>query len=113
MLTASYRLRSDADFRKVKAKGKLYQSPDFALAVLSKDTNDSSRFGFVVSTKISKSAVVRNKVKRILREAVTKVISEVKAGYDCVFLVKTPILNSNKEDLMKEVERVMKIANIT
>lgn len=112
MLKAINRLRADSDFKRVKDKGSLTQSEDFALAVLNRTDSKPSRFGFVVSTKISKSAVARNGIKRTLRNAVDTNISKVKEGFDCVFLVKPVILKKKKEEVALEVERVMKNANL-
>ena len=46
---------------------------------------DRSRFGFMVSKRIG-NAVVRNKVKRRLREAVR--VTPVKAGWDAVLIAR-------------------------
>lgn len=47
-----------------------------------------SRFGFVVSKKIDKRAVVRNKVKRILRNCLQECLVEIRPGIDFLFIVK-------------------------
>lgn len=48
-----------------------------------------TRVGFVVSTKVSKRAVVRNKLKRRMREAVRTVISELQPGIDIAFMARS------------------------
>lgn len=112
MLSPKNRLKLDSDFKRVKDKGKLFQSDHFALATYDRGDTADSRFGFVVSTKISKSAVARNRVKRALRSAVANVINGVKRGVDGVFLVKSVILNADRGELAGEVERVMKNAGL-
>ena len=112
MLKAENRLRSDADFKKVKNEGTITQSEDFALATLDRDDAKPTRFGFVVSTKISKSAVARNGIKRALRSSVAGLITRVKAGQDVVFLVKVVIMKKKIGEVAHEVERVMQSAKL-
>ncbi len=112
MLSNQNRLRLDSDFKRVKEKGSLFQSEDFALAVYDRGETGDSRFGFVVSTKISKSAVARNGIKRALRASVVELLPKIKKGVDVVFLVKQTILKKKKEDITLEVERTVKIAKL-
>lgn len=65
-------------------------------------------FNFIVSTKISKKAVMRNLVKRRLSEAVRLTNCPSVSG---VFLCKKNILNKNYQELKKEVENVFNRTN--
>lgn len=47
-----------------------------------------SRFAFVVPKSVDKRAVARNRVRRLVREAVRLAIPNVAAGWDVVVLVK-------------------------
>ncbi|TSC76528.1 MAG: ribonuclease P protein component [Parcubacteria group bacterium Gr01-1014_31] len=47
-----------------------------------------SRFAFVVSNKVSKHAVQRNRLRRQLRELVRAMLPEVAGGYDVVVTVQ-------------------------
>ena len=112
MLSLKNRLKLDSDFKRVKEKGTLVQSENFALAIHDRGDAEDTRFGFVVSTKISKSAVARNGIKRALRSGIVNIIDRVKRGVDVVFLVKPIILKKKKEELLVEVERAMKSAKL-
>lgn len=57
---------------------------------------DQSRFGFVVSKRIG-NAVVRNRVKRRLREAVRT--SHVKTGWDTIFIARKGSEKANYQEL--------------
>jgi ribonuclease P protein component len=50
------------------------------------------RVGFVVSKRISKQAVERNYVKRLLSEAMRPVLVDIPAGWDIVVSVKQTII---------------------
>jgi ribonuclease P protein component len=107
MLPQENRLTEKIDFDEVKEKGKIVQSDSFAFAYLAKKAGNPSRFGFVVSTKISKAATLRNRVKRALREAVRQNIFYTKKGIDGVFLAKTAILKKSTPEIMNEVKQIL------
>ena len=64
------------------------QSSKQAMKQSSNETMISSRFGFVISNKISKLATRRNALKRQLRMIVEKSLPNIKPGYDVVMIVK-------------------------
>jgi len=102
MLAAAYRLKSEQEFEKVKQNGIVAQNPLFGLVVLDRKDKQISRFGFVVSNKISNKATLRSKAKRALRESVRHHTSLLKSGYSCVFLAKQPIIKAYTSDIMHE-----------
>ena len=104
MLAAKHRIRKKKDFEEIKEKGNLYQRDLFGVVVLKKEKSLDSRFGFVVSTKISKHASQRNRIKRALREAVRHHLYIVEKGYDIIFLPKTNILRKSTDEMMREVK---------
>ncbi|MEA3293180.1 MAG: ribonuclease P protein component, partial [Patescibacteria group bacterium] len=64
---------------------------------------DLNRFGFIVSKKVSKKAVIRNKIKRRLREIIKARIAKMKQGYDIIILVYPEI----KEKSFLEIENIV------
>ncbi len=67
---------------------------------------EASRFAFVFSTKVSKSAVKRNKARRRMREAVRLALPDIRGGYDIVFIAKKDILDKD----YAEIESTIKFA---
>ncbi|TEU01915.1 ribonuclease P protein component [Candidatus Woesebacteria bacterium] len=112
MLTRVNRLTGTGNFDRVKEEGSLFQSESFAIAILLREDEEPSRFGFIVSNKISKRANIRNKIKRILREAVKANLPELKSGFDVIFLVKKVALARQAKDIMNEVSIVFKKADL-
>lgn len=112
MLALINRLTGKQDFDRVKEKGRLFQGNAFAVAVLAKKEKGPSRFGFVVSNKISKKANIRNKIKRALRETVRQNLPKLKSGFDVVFLVKKVVLEKQIKDIINEVPVVFKKADL-
>jgi len=77
MLPKINRLTKKKDFELVFKKGIVFKN-DFLLFKTIKNHLKESRFGFVVSKKISNKANIRNKVKRRLRQAVLNKLKEFK-----------------------------------
>ncbi len=80
----SLRLTGNKQFTRIRGQGKTAANRFLVIRYLPNGL-DHSRFGFMVSRRIG-NAVIRNKVKRRLREAVR--LTPVKAGWDAVFIAR-------------------------
>lgn len=107
MLPKENRLTDDYDFRRVRRLGKTYHCPIFSLTVASQKVPGPPRFGFVISTKIDKRATVRNRIKRLLRDAVRLKLTEVPDGFDLVFVVRPKIKEKSYEEICAEVDKIL------
>ena len=83
----NHRLRRNRDFRIVFARGTSVANRFYVLYVIKKPSESEVRVGFSVSKKIG-NAVTRNRVKRILREAMRGMVNELPAGCDCVLIAR-------------------------
>ena len=111
MIASVYRLRGNS-FKEVLDKGKMVQSDSFGISFVKREDEEVPRFGFIVSTKVSKEAVQRNRIKRALSEAVRFMTSDIKSGYDVVFLAKQRAARSSTDVLMNEVREAIKAAGL-
>ncbi|NPA54475.1 MAG: ribonuclease P protein component [Aquificae bacterium] len=67
------------------------------------------RFAFIVSKKLSKKAVERNRAKRLLKEAIRKEYQFFEnLSFDIVFIGRKFILNSKLQDVLKDIETFLK-----
>jgi len=101
-------MKRQEDFEKVKEEGKLFQAEAFAVAIQKREDSEQTKFGFVVSTKVSGMSTQRNRVKRALSEAVRHNLNLIGRGYNMVFLAKKSIIKKSTEEIMKEVESTLK-----
>lgn len=62
----------------------------------------ATKVGFIVSSKVSKKATERNRIKRLFREIMRKIIPDLKTNIVGVFLVKSDILKADPEKVEKE-----------
>lgn len=109
MLPQKFRLNKTKDIENVSKKGKSIGSKFFVLKYLP-NSLENSRIGFVISTKISKKAIVRNKIKRQMREIIRTHINEIPHGYDILFFTKGSIKDVNFSTLEQNIlEKIGKI----
>jgi len=105
-----YRLRENEEFQKVRQEGHSWAQPLAVLCVLPNGLSHS-RFGFSVSRRIGK-ATVRNRVKRVMREAVRRRMSEIPPGHDLVFIARAPIARAPFQEVEAEVGRLLSQAGL-
>ena len=105
-----YRLRKNVDFQRVRRQG---QSWVDKLLVLSAVANglDRSRFGFSVSRRIGK-AVVRNRIKRLMREAARQHQDCIPGGWDVVLIARPPMREASFPAVERAVEELLRRAHL-
>lgn len=113
MLAKKFRLTGAKNFARIQKEGKVYQSNNFGIAYIKREDKDPSRFGFIVSTKIAKDAVDRNRFKRAMSEAVRIASIDLINGFDAVFLAKTSIVRVPTSEVMKEVRLSLKESGLS
>lgn len=103
MLAKKNRL-SAAEIEYAKTNGLKRNSNNFTL--LYSQTELDPKFAIVVSKKVSKKAVDRNKIKRIVREAIKANINKLKGNY--LIIARPNVLNLENEQIVKEITTLLK-----
>ncbi|SRR4030042_3843567 len=104
MLAQIYSLKGEGIINEILNKGKRRQSDNFGVFYIKREKQDYPKFAFVISKKISKLAVNRNRVKRAMSESVRQNINRIPKEVEFVFLVKKEIVNKSTAEIMKEVQ---------
>lgn len=107
MLPKINRLTQKEDFGQVLRLKKFVHGSFFAVAT-KRDEDLSSKVGIIVSNKISKKAVVRNKIKRIVRKAARETIEKNSTGLKLVVLTKPTAGAASRTELEKDIRQVFK-----
>ena len=92
-----YTLKKNSDFRRLYVKGKSAATP-YLVVYCRKNRLDRNRVGYTVSTKLG-HAVVRNRVRRRLREIVRLNAALVKPGYDLVLVARSRAVTAEYKQL--------------
>jgi len=79
VLPSQNRLRRREDFAKVYANGDRFRGSHLMLRVLVNQAEPDIKIGIVVSKKVSKLAVSRNRFKRQLRAIFRQVLSQLRS----------------------------------
>ena len=139
MLSAPYRLRKRQDFAQVYAKGTRYRGQYFMVRVyrypqsfknntqshhtqpkvpLKAPLTNQSRvvntpqIGIVVSKKVAKLAVSRNRIKRQVRAIFRQVLSQLGEGWQIIVTVSTIQESPNYGQLCNDLINLLKKAGI-
>ena len=108
MQSKEFRIRKQKDFDHIFGKGGSFCSQGFLAVKLVPNELTHSRFGFIVSNKISKSAVKRNRIKRLLRESVRLRWMQINPGFDVVMMARADVSEKSFEDVDKAVDSLLK-----
>ncbi len=93
-------LKKNHEFRRLYAKGRSAVRPTLAIYVR-KGRRGANRVGFTVTTKLGK-AVVRNKVRRRLREIYRLHETELSAGSDMVVVARSRAVRATYAELERD-----------
>lgn len=83
-----------------------FSSPLFNIAI-SGGNETNVRFGFVVSKKISKKAVVRNRTKRVLQYAAGSMLTKIKPGNKITLIAKKELDFLQKEETENTLKELL------
>ena len=111
MLPKEYRLTKDKDFARVAHYGQKAYSPELNLKWI-KNNQPYSRWGIVVSLKVDKKAVVRNKIKRRLRALLRENISSLASGWDVIIITKDRIKELDYTQLQDVFLKILRKCNL-
>jgi ribonuclease P protein component len=112
MLPQRARLRRRGDFQRIYAAGKAYPDSCVVLHVLPlSDRPDECQVGFSVSKKVG-DAVVRNRVKRRLREIVRPLLPRIRGGAQLVIAARSRSARADSAEMALSVTRALQRAGL-
>lgn len=104
-------LKKDKDFTRVFKTGKAHYGRLLGLRAV-KNGERHNRLGIIISAKISKKAVIRNRIRRRLREIFKDYDPGLKQGFDLAVVAKNDIVTSDFKELREAVAEGLKKINL-
>ena len=110
-LKRALRLRKSSEFQRVRQQGRSIASRLLALAWTPNDVAQL-RIGFVVSKRVSKHAVDRNRLKRLLSEAIRPSLPGLSPGWDIVLSARRETLAADLHTLERDIPILLRRARL-
>jgi ribonuclease P protein component len=102
------RLRARRDFLAAAKKGRSSAMPGLILQSINRSDEATPRVGFTATKKLG-GAVIRNRVRRRLREAARRVLpAAAKPGHDYVLIGRSATALRPFAELVKDLETALK-----
>lgn len=103
-------MKENHNFRRLYYRGKS-AATRYVVVYCLKNRRKYNRLGLTVSTKLG-GAVVRNRIKRLLREAYRLHEAEFKIGYDLVFVARARAAEAKCRDVEKALLQAMDVLKL-
>ena len=98
------KLSKTSEFKKVFSEGRRIEGKNLIIFILKNDYN-FNRPGVIIKKETGK-AVVRNKIKRRLREVFRLINKKLSPGYDIIVLAKNNIKESDYFEIYHDLENL-------
>lgn len=103
MINKTHRFQGHSNLRFVYQRGQTTRGPQCSLKYALNQKRDTYRIAVVVSRKVHKSAVVRNRIRRRIYEVIRLQGEKIKQPFDLVFLVYSDQFATMPADQLNQV----------
>lgn len=100
-------LKKEKDFEKVAKTGQPFFVSELGFKKIPNNLKHN-RYGIVVNTKIDKRAVVRNKIRRRIKEIIRLNHKDLQQGFDLMFLVRESVKELDYKDIKERLISLFK-----
>lgn len=112
-LPQANRLKRWQDFQAVYRRGSRYNSTHLVLrAVPIPGGVAATQVGIAVSQKVSKKAVVRNRIKRQVRATIRALLPQFEPGWKAIITVRPQAVECKSEHFLRELKQLLTKAEI-
>ncbi len=114
-MNRNYRLRKAADFKRVRRSGRSYAHP-FIVLVTMPANGERTQIGIIAGKSVG-GAVQRNRAKRLVREAVRPLLTQLNHGWKIILICRSQILKTELPQIQAGLQelftkaRIMKASN--
>lgn len=113
MIARQYRLRREGDVRQVRKRGRATADGPLVARILRNDLVPAQNRYTAVAGKRCGNAVQRNRLKRLVREAVRQMHPRLKPGYDVVVICRGTVEEMpGLAEAQRSLERIFRRAGL-
>ncbi|MEH7109189.1 MULTISPECIES: ribonuclease P protein component [Bacillaceae] len=106
-----YRIKKNQDFQVVFQRGRSFANRQFVVYSLPKEGQGHFRIGLSVSKKLG-NAVMRNRIKRCVRQAVFELKGQMEQGNDYVIIARKPVVEMDFFEMKSSLTHVLKVGKV-
>lgn len=106
-----FRIKKNKEFQTVFKQGKSFANRQFIIYSLKVPGQAHFRIGLSVSKKIG-NAVMRNQIKRYIRQSFFELQGNIKEGYDYVIIARKPASEMDFHEVKKSLIHLLKISKV-
>lgn len=103
-------MRANRHFKRIYSKGDSIAG-GYLVLYYQKNNTDQDVLGMTVSKKIGK-AVIRNRVRRLIKESYRLNEANIKSGYDLIFVARTKAVGVSFEIIQRDMLYLLKKAGL-
>ncbi|GLO68234.1 ribonuclease P protein component [Oceanobacillus kimchii] len=105
-LKKQYRIKQNEEFQYTFKKGHSFANRQLVIYYRKIDDQSHFRVGLSVGKKIG-NAVVRNRIKRCLRQSFHELEPDIKPAFDIVIIARNPTKNMNCGEIKKSLSHLL------
>lgn len=106
----SYRIKKETEFQSIMQLKNTFANRNFVIYLKSVE-QEHFRVGLSVGKKVG-NAVQRNYIKRVIRDNLYQLKSQIDPNVDLIIIARPNIINLSAAEVKKNLEHVFKLANI-
>ncbi|PIW85645.1 MAG: ribonuclease P protein component [Nitrospirae bacterium CG_4_9_14_3_um_filter_53_35] len=99
-------IRSTWEYKKIYREG-IKETGKRVIIYADQHEGEQARFGIAVTRRIGK-AVVRNRIKRVLREIIRKNLNHFQGGFNTAVVARVKIISSSFQEIENELLDLLK-----
>jgi ribonuclease P protein component len=105
------RIKKNKEFQEAFQKGQSFANRQFVVYSLKKEDQEQFRIGLSVSKKMG-NAVIRNQIKRYIRQSILELSDQLLKGNDYVIIARKPTAEMDFFEVKKSLTHVLKVGKV-
>src|SRR5690625_1386964 len=107
----AFRVKDNKEFQSIFKNGKSFANRQLVIYYIKKPGQPHFRVGLSVGKKIG-NAVMRNQIKRYLREAFISLEDKINPDLDIIIIARNPTINMNYHQIKRSLSHLLHKENL-